>query len=169
MQYLVGFTGHVKDLDGDAISFMEIGITEAINRDVFDAIQSLGSFDSFELHIANDNDDFWQYKLWVDTDADSVHEYETEWVPASPGLPSPAKTFLTLDFGGMVDFGSLTGIGFGIQLNRGGLPGDGDEFHTSIVPVPGAVLLGVLGLGAAGIRLRKRACDGVTMRYRLTR
>jgi len=32
-----------------------------------------------------------------------------------------------------------------------------DNFQVTVVPVPGAVLLGVLGLSVAGARLRKRA------------
>lgn len=32
-----------------------------------------------------------------------------------------------------------------------------DDLNVSVVPVPGAVLLGMLGLGVAGVRLRKRS------------
>jgi len=41
----------------------------------------------------------------------------------------------------------------------GGVAGDAyfDNIRLSVVPVPGAVLLGVLGLGAVGLRLRKYA------------
>ena len=34
---------------------------------------------------------------------------------------------------------------------------EGDDIYATITPVPGAFLLGVLGLGAAGIKLRKYA------------
>lgn len=156
MYYSVGFTGQIKDLSGDAVSSMLIGITDAINYNVFASIQAAGSFDGFSLRIANDNDDTWQYKLWVDTDAGVGIEYETAWTPAVPGLASPGQIALTLTFP-EIDFSHLTGIGFGIQFNRDGNPGDGDEFHTSIVPVPAALLLGLLGFGAAGLKLRRFA------------
>jgi len=36
-------------------------------------------------------------------------------------------------------------------------PSYSDDFHVSLVPVPAAVILGMLGLGAAGWKLRKFA------------
>ncbi|MDI6447856.1 hypothetical protein [Anaerobaca lacustris] len=46
---------------------------------------------------------------------------------------------------------SAYGSDSGTYLKRSVLSGD-----VSVVPVPGAVLLGVLGLGAAGMKLRRR-------------
>lgn len=66
-------------------------------------------------------------------------------------LTAPSHSFYTLDFGADRDFSTLQDIGFIIETGSS----TGDTFHTSVVPVPGAVLLGMLGLGAVGIKLRR--------------
>ena len=45
---------------------------------------------------------------------------------------------------------------FGFKLEYQGIHGS-DNFRISVVPVPAAVILGILGLGIAGIKLRKYA------------
>jgi hypothetical protein len=42
-----------------------------------------------------------------------------------------------------------------LPSNNGNYPSWGEFTDVSVVPVPGAVLLGILGLGAAGLKLRK--------------
>jgi hypothetical protein len=144
MAYEVGFVGTLTDQTGDGIVSVLIGAkSQAV-------LPNTGSYDGFYLPISNDNDDPWEYKLYVDT---TGTDYESpSWTP----LASGTQTTLTLLFGSTVNFNTLVDIGFEVQLNRGGI-GDSDSYHTSVVPVPGAVLLGLLGIGVAGWRLRKFA------------
>lgn len=148
MYYAVGFVGNLTDwaADGDATASVDIGASGNTNG-VLDALQGLGSFDSFGLYVSNDNAEDWMYGLYADFGGADVHASSSLTTLSSGG-----RTFLTLDFGGDKAFGDLQDIGFTIQSTTGS-----DTFHTSVVPVPGAVLLGMLGLGAVGIKLRKFA------------
>lgn len=107
---------------------------------------SASDFDSFGAWIANDNFDDYKYHLFV-----SYDNLVTKVTSAEATLFPGQRAFLAID---SVDFSSVTHIGFDIEI-IGNNPTD--VFHTSVVPVPAAALLGVLGLSAAGLRLRKRA------------
>ena len=150
MYYDVGFLGNLEDISGDGYASVLIG-AKANTNGVLDTIKALGSFDSFGMPFSNDNDDSWQYKLYVDTTGGN---YATPW---SASLSSGGTTYLTLAFVGDVNFNTLTDIGFGIRLDTAASGNVSDDFHTSVVPVPGAVLLGMLGLSVAGLKLRKFA------------
>ena len=56
----------------------------------------------------------------------------------------------------------VTNIGFQIGGNMeepwggGSNPSNPDTYHMDVIPVPGAFLLGMLGLSAAGVKLRRR-------------
>ena len=82
-------------------------------------------------------------------------EYNSgDFVPLAGG----ASTYLTIL--GEVETDDIDEYGFrvmGLMTGQDGNPSQGDAFHVSVVPVPGAILLGLLGLGAAGIKLRKFA------------
>lgn len=132
MQYDVGFVGQLV-----MGSVLDIGLA---NPGI-----SAADFDSFGAYIANDNQDVYRYHLFVSYDNLSSKTTSSE-VVLSPG----ENAFLTIP---TVDFGSVTHIGFDIEIVEGNPV---DNFHTSLVPVPAAMLLGVLGLGTAGLRLRKR-------------
>ena len=58
-----------------------------------------------------------------------------------------------------VDLGAITTLGLGIDSSGAGgtLYFDDISVIGSVVPVPGAVLLGILGLGAVGVKLREFA------------
>ncbi len=68
---------------------------------------------------------------------------------------SLALTHNTPSFWGVIDFGGITTI----TLNPSGGPDIGFDaaLYGQAVPVPGAVLLGMIGLSLAGVKLRKRA------------
>lgn len=138
MQYAVGFAGTMGFVSlAGADPLMWIGKANA---------GELSAGDTLWIPIANDNDDVYTYTAWYSTDN------ATTIVSGTPLQLAQDTTGSVSVVMGQV---APTHFGFTIQLtDADSVP---DYFHTSVVPVPGAVLLGVLGLGAAGIRLRKRA------------
>ena len=148
MKYAVGFVGQIRDDTGDNLAHVAIGLGNP---------GLTGTYDGLEMAIHNDNDDPWGYSLFA-----------YDGGPGPGGLwPDPVvfktlisgqSTNLQLLFGGPTDLSTLTMIGFAVQGDSSsGSPSNPDFYHVSVVPVPGAILLGILGLGAAGIKLRKFA------------
>ena len=145
MYYDVGFRGTLGDaVFGAPFPSVDIGAA-ADTGGVLTALQKLGEFTDYGLYIANDNDDTWEYKLYADFGATSHRS--AAWT----SLTQDTQTHLTLSFP-KTDFAGLTDIGFQIRATK-----DTDVFHTSVVPVPGAILLGILGLTVVGVKLRKYA------------
>ena len=103
---------------------------------------NLDGYDSFGVSIANDDDDYWSVRLYL-TGA-------TYTQPALTNLSPGDVAFITL--AGWT--GNVTGYGF--ELNYEGTRGS-DNFHISVVPIPAALILGLLGMGAAGLKLRRFA------------
>jgi hypothetical protein len=153
MKYSVGFSGRL---------FIDPTINDTLN-DPSDQFASVniglngakvltGTYDSFVMSISNDDNQTWEYKLYANTTGNNY--LSSSWT----SLASGDTATLTLDFGTDVDFATLKDIGLIIQFNKattGGGTNFSDDFHTSVVPVPGAVLLGLLGLSIAGVKLRK--------------
>jgi hypothetical protein len=128
----VGFVGNLA-----ASQLMQIGL-------VGDLPGNDGSnLDSFEMLVANDdNNDPWGVRLYLNG---------VSYTPSSFTTITPGNATLL-----SVSFTPGTVTGFGFEVDYPALSGS-DNFHLSVVPVPGAVLLGFLGLGAAGLRLRRFA------------
>ncbi len=128
----VGFVGTLSGND----AWMRIGVAGA----------SAGTYDGFHTQLANDNQSTWEVRAFANGAVSGG------WVAIDPG----ESTWLTVAF----PEAALTTFGFDVRLHRynGPLsPSVTDTFHVSVVPVPGAILLGFLGLGAAGLKLRKFA------------
>lgn len=146
MEYLVGFAGNitVDTTGGNQFASVNIGLGPDVDLS--------GEYDGFVLPLSNDDQQVWEYKLYVNTTGPDY--LSDSWTTLTGGT----QTTLVLPFNALVDFSTLTDIGFIIQFNvasTGGGTNYSDDFHTSVVPVPGAVLLGLLGLGVAGWKLRK--------------
>jgi hypothetical protein len=110
-----------------------------------------GTYDKYRAYVANDNDDPWRVAVYLDDG--SGPQFGT-WQTLAAGTGA----WSTLNLGSAIDFSTLTDIGIAIRGDFGaGSPSNPDFFHVSVVPVPAAVLLGILGLGVAGIKLRKHA------------
>jgi len=106
-------------------------------------------------YFQNDNDDIWEVQLFY------VHTTSGEYASAWTSLAGDGgSAYLSTGGPGTgLDLDDISDIGFRIRgdMLNGDYPSSGDAFHISLVPVPGAVLLGLLGLGAAGWKLRKFA------------
>ena len=147
----VGFVGVLNDND-DPLNgaWVEIGALYP-GSTVLSSIQSAagGPFTSFRMPIANDNDDNWEVMLYVDTTLGvGGTRYWTGWT----ALTGKTHTTLTVTFPSLIFSTQLTDIGFGIHSTK-----STDSYHVSVVPVPAAVILGILGLGVVGLKLRKYA------------
>lgn len=101
--------------------------------------------DGVGVYLGNDNFDDYRYHMFV-----SYDNLVTKVVSGAVDLTPQTSTFLSI---ASVDFTNLTDIGFDIEI-IGANPSD--VFHTSVVPVPGAFLLGMIGLGVAGRKLRRK-------------
>jgi hypothetical protein len=113
-----------------------------------------GEYDGFTAYTQNDNDDIWSVRLFLE---DDTGIYFSDWHDL-PGLGGSAYPLVdhAFDFDDVIDFGFEIK---GDMTGADGNPSSPDAFHYSVVPVPGAVLLGILGLGLGmvGMKLRKYA------------
>jgi hypothetical protein len=135
----------------------------------------LSAYSSYAMTIRNPNTSGWFMANifvnsgWTDAPWNMTNQYaENTWTWIGPG--SQATLTLDLTTLGVTDGNPsgqdrrkwLSNIGLQIGTNMGS--GDykmpsGTAFNVDVVPVPvpAAVLLGMLGLGAAGLKLRKFA------------
>lgn len=160
MEYEVGFAGHlIIDTDlvnqpGDPtnqLASVKIGLADNIKR----ALLS-GTYSGFTLPISNDDNQTWEYKLYAEEYGPSTYWESDDWTSVASGN----QITLSLDFTHDVDFTNLKDIGFIVQFNKlttGRNSNESDDYHTSVVPVPEAILLGLFGMSAAGLKLRKFA------------
>lgn len=152
MRGTIGFQGNLADNpgDGDSFAVAEIFVAPPVGL-------SGSGFDGITAFFANDNDDQWQFQLFY---VDGATEHASAPVLINGSVAGGAQTtYLTASqAAGTLDLGDITKIGFRIQTDFG-TEGASDTFHASLVavPVPGAVLLGFLGLSAAGLKLRRYA------------
>jgi hypothetical protein len=145
MLYMVGFSGNMNDADQSGVASLILGLTDP---------GLSGTFDGFSLPIANGDDDVWNYRTYVTTGSGTTYSPWTVGV-----VPGSVQT-LSVSTPGL-DYSTLTGIGFNLEFARSLNGGrSGDDYSVSVVnpvPVPGALLLGFLGLSTVGMKLRKLA------------
>jgi hypothetical protein len=154
MAYQVGFTGNVRDNNASGLARVSLGL---IDPGLY------GSYDGFELPVTNDDDDTWLYRVYVTTVTGGVPEdtaatIYSDW-SAGLGLSEHA-TLVALTPG--LDYSTVTGIGFEIRWFRAlNNNRTGDDYNTSVettpvIPVPGAIVLGSIGVGlVTWLRRRK--------------
>jgi hypothetical protein len=140
MQLQVGFVGGLGDGDGDNKASVTIGKTNL----------SWTGYDGFTTEVANDNDDPWGIQLYV---VDNLGTQTSNLAVLTPGTRTSLSVSLSPGATTITELGLIISGSFVPYTH----PSNPDYYHVSVVPVPlpGALLLGMLGLGAAGMKLRR--------------
>ena len=157
----VGFVGGAL-WDKDGSSTTDYNVTAMIFGDIT-GLGLTGFSDGITSYFQNDNDNNYSLQLFyvVGGSIDSAgnitgSEYHSDWLDL-PGYG--ASAYLTVDYVGL-DLSTIDYLGFRVlaEIGKGtGYPTQEDKFHISMTPIPTAVILGILGLGVVGIKLRKYA------------
>lgn len=149
----VGFAATVTgdDPDGDLIGYAEMEIYNPAP-----ALSDATLYDGITAYFENDDQSHWAFQLFYEID--SV-EYASDWGHLDPHLSMNLTTGAPV---GGLNLGDIDLIGFrvlGHEMGGPNLfePSLTDTFHVSVVPVPAGVILGVLGLGVVGWKLRRFA------------
>ncbi len=138
----VGYAGGLGDgSDAGNTAAIRIGVTQ----------NTVGDFTEFQTVAANDDDDPWAVQLFAI--GSTSGEKNSGFVTLAPGATT--SLLVTGLSGTITQFGlDIRGTFTGLE---GASPSNPDFYHISVVPVPAAVVLGMLGLGVAGWRLRRFA------------
>jgi hypothetical protein len=152
MQEEVGFFGSLDDKDGDDYAWVKMGDPGA------NLSLDLSNYSDYWLPVANDDQDKWEVRLFLTTAGDIPVEHVSNWFELNP----VADYDLVWDISGISGLNNVVDIGFYVRGHligpgTAGFPSDPDAYHISVVPVPAAAILGLLGLGVAGWRLRRFA------------
>jgi hypothetical protein len=136
-----GFGAVPPSPDGSAIMTIGAGNNAGLS----------GAYAGYRAFVQNDDDDPWSVRLFITTT--TAGPLYSNWTALAP-YHGAATLLLNSSF----DFANVTDIGLEVRGDFGdGSPSNPDFFHISAVPIPGAALLGVLGLFAAGLKLRRFA------------
>jgi hypothetical protein len=123
-------------------------------------IQLGADYDGFVLPISNDDGDVWEYRAYLIINGGAPVYSEGGWTaiyPASYGHTASLLVDQTILATDSIMFGFDIRWNTALSQSFNQNAGIGDTFSTSVVPVPGAILLGLLGMSAAGLKLRKFA------------
>ena len=141
---------------------------------------NLNGYTGYSLTFKNTNNSDWKVNLYMNTGwcgqgfTETDRFYQNGFTTLVPGeVATVMLDFASADtyeanvskgYTAVQNLNHVTNIGFqvaGDMIAPGGSynnnPSNPDNYHIDVVPVPGAILLGLLGFGAAGIKLRKYA------------